>query len=239
MTAARTFPGPDRRALRVVAIVLTAFIAGLAVAGQFGRNHARRTPIQADRQPRPASGAGVTTAPGPADRTDGIPSGFARTREGAVAAAAAFVTTGQALLDMDPLAASEAVRRMAAAVTADAQVDDVLKRLAAARETLATGSGPVVYWQATLAWRVDGYTPERARVAVWNVGVLSREGVAPPQAGWAVSSFDLVWERGDWRIWAETITPGPAPLPDDSAAPATSAQLAAALDGFTDFGAGS
>jgi hypothetical protein len=73
-------------------------------------------------------------------------------------------------------------------------------------------------------------------VAIWNVGVLSRDGVAPPQAGWSTSVVELVWERGDWRVWGETVTPGPTPIADDSDAPATSADLAVALDGFTDFG---
>ena len=34
---------------------------------------------------------------------------------------------------------------------------------------------------------LDGFTKDRARVVVWNVGVLSRDGVAQPQASWATS----------------------------------------------------
>jgi hypothetical protein len=94
-----------------------------------------------------------------------------------------------------------------------------------------------VFRQGAVAWRVDAYDDERARVAIWSVGVLSRDGVAPPQAGWSTSVVDLVWERGDWRVWGETITPGPTPIADDSDAPATSPRLLSALDGFTDFGA--
>jgi hypothetical protein len=147
------------------------------------------------------------------------------------------VVTGQKLLDMDPLAAEEAIREMAASGTADDQVEELLANLATARTALARGTGAIVYRQSVVAWRVEAYAPERARVAIWNVSVLSRDGVAPPQAGWATSTFDLVWERDDWRIWAESISPGPAPILDDSTAPATSAQLDAALRGFTDFGA--
>ena len=126
---------------------------------------------------------------------------------------------------------------MSAADTADAQVTDVLAKLSAARAALSRGSGPIVYRQSVLAWRLEAFAPDRARVAIWNVGVLSRDGIAPPQASWAISTFDLVWERGDWRIWSEAISPGPAPILDDSTAPATSKQLDAALTGFTDFGA--
>jgi hypothetical protein len=173
---------------------------------------------------------------GPSRIEHGAPAGFSRTRDGAVAAAASFVTTGQALLDMDPLAAEEAVRQMAATATAEQQVAELLAKLRAARDELADGTGPILYRQAAIAWRVDSFSPDRASVAIWNVGVLTRDGVAPPQAGWATSAFDLVWERDDWKVEHETVTPGPAPILDNSAAPATAAQLTAALRGFTDFG---
>lgn len=183
-----------------------------------------------------SSTAGSVDGPGPSRVDYGVPAGFRRTADGAVAAAASFVTTGQALLDMDPLAAEDAIRQMASVKTVDAQVADVLGKLRFVRTELADGKGPIVYRQAVIAWRVDSFTSERASVAIWNVGVLSRDGVAPPQAGWAVSVFDLVWERGDWKIDRETVTPGPAPILDNSAAPATAAQLTASLRGFTDFG---
>lgn len=229
-----------RRRLQAIGVVIATFLTGMAaahlLAGETQPVARDGRGSQAQARYSASADAAGSTPPGPTTEEDGAPAGFARTEQGAVAAAAAFVTTGQALLDTDPLAAEEAVRRIAAAATADAQVKEVLARLATVRETLAPGTGPIVYRQSPISWRVDGYTPERARVAVWSVGVLSREGIAPPQAGWTTSTFDLVWERGDWRIWAETVTAGPAPLLDDSATPATSGQLATALRGFTDFG---
>lgn len=178
----------------------------------------------------------ANTSTGPSTLREGVRSGFARTQEGAVAAAASYVCTGQALLDMDPLAAEKAVRHMAADTTADNQVRQTLAKLRDARQALAPGSGPIDFRQAAVASRVEAWSPDRARVAVWNVGVLSREGVAPPQAAWAVSTFDLVWDRDDWKVWSETIAPGPAPILDDSAPPATAQQLVSTLDGFTDLG---
>src|SRR5207244_1298728 len=127
----------------------------------------------------------------------GVPVGFARTAEGAVAAAASFVCTGQSIVDMDPLSAEEAVREMAATATADQQARDAIAKLRAARDALSGGRGATVYRQAAIAWRVESFSPDFARAAIWNVGVLTREGVAPPQAGWATSTFELVWERDD------------------------------------------
>lgn len=195
-------------------------------------------------EPQSPSGSAVGQSqeqqgfPGPARVEAGMPAGFTRTEAGAVAAAASFITTGQALLDMDSLAAERAIRGMAATGTADTQVRAAQERLVAVRSALAAGSGPIVFRQASIASRVLAWSPERAQVAIWNVGVLSRAGVAPPQAGWAVSTFELVWERDDWKIWSETIAPGPAPVLDASAAPADSQGFAARLDGFVDLGSG-
>lgn len=211
-----------------------AFLAGLAAPSLVGSS-----PDPGGHRVRTGGGPTGTSGdphPGPTATRAGLPTGFARTEQGAVAAAASYVTTGQALIDMDPLSAEEAIRQIAAEDSADAQVDDLLGRLRTVRETLAPGSGPMVYRQAVVAYQVEAWSPDRARVAVWNVGVLTRKGVAPPQAGWAISTFDLVWERGDWKIWAETILPGPAPTLDASAAPATAEQFTASLEGFTEFG---
>ena len=232
-----------RRRMHLAGIAVASFLTGRAAAGQLSaRSQTAAGDRAVPRQEGPSRAGAATasdrTTPGPTTEVDGVPAGFARTRQGALAAATAFVATGQALLDMDPLAAEQAVRRMAASSTADAQVADVLARLVAVREALAPGTGPTVFRQSPVSWRVDRFSPGRATVAVWSVGVLSREAIAPPQAGWETSTFDLVWERGDWRIRAETVTPGPAPLLDDSAAPATSAQLVAALRGFAGFGGG-
>jgi len=165
-----------------------------------------------------------------------MPAGFTRSPEGAVAAAASFVCTGQALFDMDPLDAEQAIRQTSAASTANHQVADTLAKLQTARSQLAGGTGSTVYRQAVVARRIDSFTPERATVALWDVGVLTRDGAAPPQAGWATSRFELVWERDDWKILDETISAGPAPILDNTTAPATSDQFVTALTGVADFG---
>jgi hypothetical protein len=173
---------------------------------------------------------------GPVGVASGIPVGYARTREGAVAAAVAYVSTGQAILGMAPAEVETAVRRMATGDAGEAILADTHARLAAARAALEGSDTPIEYRQAALAVRVDAFSQERARVAVWNVGILSREGVAPPQAGWAISTFDLAWERNDWKVAAETIEPGPAPVTNAAVAPATSAELRRRLVGFAAYG---
>jgi hypothetical protein len=218
--------------LKRAALYTSLFLAGLAVRGLFGA-HSRAANEKSATRPVDAIHAGAVPI-GPTRTANGIPIGFAHTEPGAVAAAVSDITTGQALLDLDPIGVDAAVRTMAATGAADAQVADTQAKLAAARQALADGNGPITYRQGVIAVRVDAYTPDRARIAAWSVGVLARAGVAPPQAGWSTSVLELVWERDDWKVWSETISPGPAPIPNDSAPPATAAQLQASLAGFTD-----
>jgi hypothetical protein len=232
----------------VAGLTVATFLAGFALQGWMGGGEAvggtvtdTRAPLaphQGESAPdSSADGRGAVPA-GPVRTAQGVPAGFSRSERGAVAAAEAYVGTGQTLLDMDPLAAEKALRQMATTDSAEEQVDRVLDRLSQVRQVLAYGSGPIVFRQGVIAWRVDSYSAERVRVAVWHVGVLSREGAAPPQAGWATSTVELVWERDDWKIAEESVVPGPAPILNDSVAPATATLLQTALDGFTDFGSG-
>lgn len=237
MRAAFHEPRRTRSSSRGLALASLSLLTGIALHATLlaPRDSQSNQPSAPGVPPAASSGDAATSASRP-QLEHGVPAGFARAADGAVAAAAAFVCTGQSILDMDPLSAEEAVRQMAATSAADQQVADTLAKLRAAREALAGGTGAIVYRQAAIAWRVEAFSPDRARVAIWSVGVLARDGVAPPQAGWATSTFDLVWERGDWKIESEVIVPGPAPILDNSAAPATASQLIASLQGFTDFG---
>ena len=141
--------------------------------------------------------------------------------------------TGQVLIDLSPGRMDAAVRSMSSAATAAVQVATAQQQLDQLRQVLAPGTGPTSTCRQSWRHDVDAFAPSRAEVSVWNVGVLSRVGVAAPQAGWDTSTFELVWERSDWRVWSETITPGPAPALNAGVAPATAEALEADLDGFT------
>ena len=219
---------------RLLAAVATSFAAGLAVPFVLGLGGG---PEESQGGPTPSGGSVATVARASASPDANVPSEGALDRRLAVVTAAVdFVCSGQALLDVDPLTAEEMISVKASVAAADDLAASTLTGRREVRSVLAEGSGPVTFRQAALAWRVESLTAADARVAVWNVGVLSREGVAPPQAGWSITTIDLVWERDAWRVTAEAVVPGPAPVLDDSSAPATSAQLDAALDGFTPMG---
>jgi len=214
--------------------VSTAVLAGVAVVsllvGAIGRGL-----LSPDGSAAPLVTASPVVAdrgPGPWGYVDGIPVGFARTESGARAAATGYVVTGQAMVDLAPTRLPEAIDLFAASDTAAEQVADTSVQIAALRDRLAAGRGPIRYVQAVMASRVDAYTTARARVSVWSVGVLWRQGAADPQAGWTTSTFDLVWESSTWKVWAETVTAGPTPAPNAGPTPVTAAELDEALAGY-------
>jgi hypothetical protein len=224
-------PTHSGRPLVLFCGVCATFLAGMAVHALVGGG------AIPSRQHAIGSNAGSVSSgrsgPGPTKFSNGIPAGFARSKDGARAAAVAYVRTGQVLIDLPTEELDQAVRAISAVGSADEQVSIVEHQLDEVRAVLAPGTGPTRYVQAALATRVDAFAPDRARVSVWNVGILSRNGVADPQAGWYTSVFDLVWERGDWKLWSETTDPGPAPGLNSGMSPSTSQELDAALDGFT------
>lgn len=227
-----------------VAVLIGVFVVGVAVClaaigPRFISDDEPRGRI--DRQPQgSATSTSLPSAvePGPTERIEGMPAGFARSEDGAAAAGSAFATIADDLLAMDPLAIEDAIRQIATVSASDDLAERMVGNVQGLRQALASGTGPLQYWAAALAVRVEEYDDGRARVAVWNVGVLSREQIAPPQAGWVITTFELVWERGDWRVESVDDVAGPVPIIDDSAEPATSTQLTDRLDGFVPLLAG-
>ncbi len=215
----------------LVALVATAFLAGGALCSVVGTVSEVPVPEQVPEAIETESAA-PPDGRGPTAIEAGVPVGYARTEAGALAAAVGYLRTGQLMLDASPAGVRAATQAMAAQGAAEGQLRELSGRLVVLRRRLQAATGPVTYRQAALATRLDAYSPTWARVSVWHVGVLSAAGVAPPQAGWAISSFELVWEDGDWKVWSESVTPGPAPVLNDDVAPASAEQLEAALSGF-------
>lgn len=187
---------------------------------------------------RPLPPPDPSASPGapPFAEPDGAPLPPGRSPAAAVRAADAWVRSGRSLLATDPLTAEKTVRAMTTAAHGDSLVDERLTTLRQLREALAGGTGEVILHEAVLAFKVRTADADRARVDLWNVTVLARDGIAPPQSSWAISTVDLAWEREAWRIADVRVSAGPAPILADGAVPATAAQLEEALDGFAPSG---
>lgn len=203
-----------------------AFAAGLAVGGEPAPQRRGAT------APAPAAAEPESEYAGPRRVVAGVSAGFARTREGAVAAATAYGATGALLLAADDDGVVAAIDAMAAAGARDRLLADARQ----ARDALAAelGAAAAVRWrEGALALRVDAHTDAAATVSVWRVGVLWAPGAAPPQAQWATARYELVWERGDWKLAGQSSAPGPVPITAGDAAPLSAQELDRALDGFT------
>jgi hypothetical protein len=221
------------RILRPLTLVVAAFVLG-ALLNPFASDVSARTTSSAESKPPFWAPTTSSSVPGQT-----LATADQRTEQGAIAAAAAFVCTGQRLVDMTADEVETFLRQRVTRAAADRVVKDHLRDIQALRDALGRGSGPIVYREAVVAHRVDSFGENEARVAIWHVGVLARLDVAPPQAGWMISTVDLRWERGGWKVVDEIAVPGPAPILNDSVAPATADELVNDLDGFTDFGGAS
>ena len=212
----------SRRAL--VGGVVVVFVCGLAVKTLVSGGGAASSTVRASRATAGRVGPRAIEAPG-------VPVGFAHSRAGVTAAAVSYVRLGEVVLNAAPSDAETVLRRVASRDAADAFVAQEQAGFAQLREALARGTGTAHLRVGVLATRVEAFSPGRARVALWRVAVLSREGMTSPGEQWATVTYELVWEAGDWKIWSETSAAGPSPAAAD-ARPASPSALEAALSGF-------
>jgi hypothetical protein len=212
----------SRRAL-VVALVVAALVGMAAKTLLFPD---ASTPARAI----PATRGAVPPGPTRVDAS-GRPAGFAHSRVGAVAAAVSFVTEGDRVLNLGPGDAAAFLASMAAHQTAASFVSQQQAAFDALRNAVAAGSGPTGLYAAVADTRLDAYTPARARVRLWRVLVVSRQGMTSPGEQWAIVTYQLVWQAGDWHVWSEADAAGPTPAMAGDP-PASPAGLETTLSGF-------
>ena len=127
---------------------------------------------------------------------------------------------------------------MADPSSADRLRDDVVADISMVRPQLAGANGRLWWVVRPLAWRVDRFGGEAARVAVWLVTVLSATGIAAPQAEFVTVSLDLERIDGRWRVSGVSDRHGPTPIACAKGQPWDAEPFDAALDGFTRLGEG-
>jgi hypothetical protein len=173
----------------------------------------------------PAQASAVTSEVGPRAWRKGVGVGYARTPEGAVAAAANYtrVLSSDLILDdarrhaaIDTLAAPEARARLQK--TFDQAVASLRSGLGV---TGATGKDTQVLMRATpVGWRVVEYDSRAAKIAIWMTSVAGSVGQtsqpAPIREGWGTTTVQLRWAAGDWKQVASTTADGPVPIADVS-----------------------
>lgn len=162
-------------------------------------------------QPQPSDG--------PHSRSDQVPDAPVavsselpgRSRQGAVEVALGLASAPQRWMYLSDADLTEDVRTIASRQSADRLTAEIVAEVRLARDALRRSPGRVWWIVRPLAWRVETFAADRARVSVWTVSVLSAADVAVPQADWATTAVDLVWEDNAWRLLASRDTPGPTP----------------------------
>lgn len=219
-----------RRILVAGSVVVAALVVGALLSGA-ARN-------AASDDPRPAEAD--TETPGSPDPGDGssagsenVPVGFSHDEAGAAEAAIAYSAASQGWLYLTDEEIRAAVVEVATPTAAPRLADDVVADVSAARERLGASPGRVWWLVRPLAWEVESYADDEARVSVWTVTVLSAAEVAAPQTEWMTVAIDLAWVDGDWHVDAVRSAPGPTPMTGPNDRPWDAEPFDHALSGFT------
>jgi hypothetical protein len=222
--------------LTMVLLAMVVFLGGLVIGrATMPRSPAATTPpataatpstaAQGQSAAAPAQASAVTSEVGPRAWRKGVGVGYARTQEGAVAAAANYtrVLSSDLILDdarrraaIDTLAAPEAKGRLQK--TFDQAVASLRSGLGV---TGAAGKDTQVLMRATpVGWRVVEYDSRAAKVAIWVTSVAGSLGQtsqpAPIREGWGTTTVQLRWAAGDWKQVDSTTADGPVPIADVS-----------------------
>ena len=223
-----TWPG-RRRWLPLAVGGLVVFVLGLVVgAGLFG---------EASPGPVTTQTRGTGGNAGPTQTVEGVPTGYARSEAGAVAAATAYVTalSGPLVLDADRV---EKVLNVIVAPDARAGLVRAYRQVALqGRQRLGLDASPqpsFVFRGSAVGYRVDRYTDDEARVAVWTISVAGSSAGVPVRESWTTTTARLRWLRGDWRV-ASLDTVG-GPTPPLAGAPSPPSQLFTLIPRFEEFG---
>lgn len=182
----------------------------------------------------PLAGPESEAPRGPADTAPRTTGG--RDEEGARRAALTYATASQDWLYLDDAAVAEAVAAISTPEAAVRLAEEVVAQVAVAREALAASPGRVWWLVRPLAWQVQSYQADGARVAVWILTVLSAADVAVPQADWITVTLDLEWRKGRWLVADVVDTPGPTPTLGTRDRPWSPERFDDTLEGFTRMG---
>jgi hypothetical protein len=241
----RRFGGGMLRALGVVGAVFVLLALGAMVgratvrtAPATGGTAAPPTVASAQTQAPQAQGTGgAVTGVGPAKVKDGVPVGYAHTRDGAVAAATNYVAVLASDLVFDAKRRQAAVAALAAPESLTAlqrSTEQNAAVLAKALRLPAKGGVGVIARAIPVGARVDRYDGTLAAVSIWQTSIGGSTNGAPVQQGWGTTTVTLRWVQGDWKQVSATTVIGPVPLPAD-ATPTAASELIAKTRDFKEY----
>ncbi|AGS70447.1 hypothetical protein [Streptomyces collinus] len=231
------------RSLVTVVGVVVLLIAAIAFAN---RGHDASSDNATNKQPQPKAAPTTATGTKPVEsKSTGVPTGFAHTEQGAQSAASNYAvalgSTGMFRKDsrhtlLDLLYTSDAASRLQAPMD-QAYSAEFLGRMGLDASGNPPKGSTFVSRVVPIGTTVRQYQDDRAKVAVWYLGLIGMAGNAstdPVTSTWKTWTFDLRWSDGDWKIASDAQKDGPAPVPGDDKA-ATSDEISKATEEYGGF----
>jgi hypothetical protein len=246
-------PGLLAMVLGAVVLFLGGMVVGRATMTrtQTGAAAPGTTAAAATAAPSPTVAAtpGSTAAPaeaaagaGPRRVAHGVGVGYARTREGAVAAAANYtrvLSSGLILDEARRRAAIDTLAAPGARASLQRSFDQAVASMRKGFGLAGAGGQAQVLMRATpVGWRIEQYGSGAATVAIWMTSVAGSvggaDGPVPVREGWGTTTVALRWARGDWKLVESTSSDGPVPI-GDVAPPTAASDLIGAAREFKEF----
>ncbi|MFJ5819391.1 hypothetical protein ACIQGT_36695 [Streptomyces sp. NPDC093108] len=149
----------------------------------------------------------------------GVPVGYPRTKDGAIAAAVNY----QAARSSSGYFTDEALRHQvlktmmtsAALPNQQEQDDQTAKGLMASLGVTEQTAPDMVMRAASLGTSVRSYSNDTATVRVWMsevVGVPTEQSKMPVAGTYSTYTLILLWQDGDWKVATIDLADGPTPL---------------------------
>jgi len=206
------------QALAALGLVLLGLVVGWLTAGDGGDS---------------SDGKGAANA-GPTDTVEGVPVGYERSREGAVAA----VVNYGAALGGPEFITNRARRQAMLRVAATEEVAQEYEKGAAGLAELADTplyrairrGESAIYQGVPLGYRVERYNEDEAEVFTWSASVLGA-GQEKPQVLFSQRRTTLRWD-GDWKLAGGSEQDGPTPALAEGASASSGAEFSTRLRGL-------
>lgn len=236
------------RSLVTVVGVVVLLIAAIAFAnrGDGDNNDSSSTTTTGGSGSRPTTSPTSATGTKPVEtKTNGIPSGFAHTQQGAESAAANYAvtlgSTGMFNTDsrhriVNGLYTSAAAGKLQTAMDT-AYSASFLSKLGLDANGNAPKGSTFVSRTVPVGTTAEQYADSTAKVSVWYVGLLGMSGNSstnPVTTTWKTWTFNLQWDGNDWKVSKDSQSDGPAPVPGDDQA-ATSDAISKAVEQYGGF----
>ena len=229
-----TLATQDRRGSRRAFVYLVAGVVVLGIGIAIGSRIATR----AQTAPPIAQPATQSTTPSSAVKTRSPSATSAHTSAGAAVAAAGSITAFDGNVLLNPQRLRTVVEQIAAPNARSDLVSELEQASVQTRSELGVGAAPhpvVVLRSAPVGYRIEAYSPQRAQVAVWYVGIVGSGATVAPQQSWRTQIVSLVWNNGAWKVTSFQSSPGPTPPLANNAQAEVPGDLLASIPSFQEF----